>query len=215
MGKYSYYKEAFSFASEFKEKDLVSDRSLWSSLRGFFVNPPLTWEGNLVFCLYDLSGNFKTYQIRKTGAEQEDPNRYELTKPTQEPLLKTDNLDLLGTFIIVEGTPDCALLRKYGINAHTFLGLKGSRIYKALDFLKQEENFIYILDNDWHGDIAYRYIFSKSSGIRLNIPLQYKDINDYYNANIQDFEAWVQETKKLLNVLGNHSLLSESNQIVH
>ena len=201
MGKNSYYSETFSFTTEFKEKDLIPDRSLWSSLRGFFIAPPLTWRGNLVFQLYDLSGNFKTYQIRNTGAEQEDPSRYELTKPTLEPLLKTDKQDLLGNFIIVEGTPDCALLRKYGINAYTFLGLKGSRIYRALDFLKQEENFIYILDNDWHGDMAYRYIFSKSSGIRLNIPLQYKDINDYYNADISSFERWVQETLKPLSIV--------------
>lgn len=194
MGKYSYYNQGFVYTAEFEEKDIVVDRSFWSSQRGFFIDPPLVWKGNLVFKLHDVSNNFVAYQIRKTEAEQEDPDRYELTKPTLEPLLKTDCKDIKGNYVIVEGTPDCALLRKYGVNAYTFLGLKGRRIYKALDYLNEEENFFYLLDNDWHGDMAYKYIFSKSSGVRLSIPLQFKDANDYYKADLKGFETWVFET---------------------
>ena len=194
--KKSYYSYNIDPLPEFDFSLISENADLWEKKRGFIPKEPKVWGIKLAFPLYDICGEFQAYQIRSHTDHQFDLTRYQISNSVYEPVFQTDSNVLSTTYVLVEGTADCALLRSYGVNAITCLGANKFKVMRARDFLTGK-TFFYFFDNDLYGDAMLKY-FKESSGIRIMIPSQYKDMNDFLLRNKIEFENWIDTYSSIL-----------------
>ena len=195
----SLYPQAFQYTLV-KGDELVISKAKWIETRGFYPFEALYETNNqwLVQPLYSDYNQFLGYQIRDL-TEEEAETKYKSSATIYHNLVKTDKRDLEGIKIICEGTIDCALLRMYGFNAFTCLGLKQSRLFNLRkELIDNETTAFFCFDNDNSGYEAMN-IF-KRLGLFLRVPFQYKDINEYLLKNKKDFLLWITNIKQLLSV---------------
>lgn len=196
MRKKNYYSYNIDPLPEFDTSQIYKDAQLWERKRGFVPKEPLVWNGLLAFPLYDVCGEFQQYQIRSNTEHQFDKTRYQLSGAIYEPVHQTDKDVLDSVYVLVEGSADCALLRSYGINAITCCGAEKFKVLRAKDFLNGK-TFFYFFDNDKWGDLMNPHM-KNSTGVRLLIPSQYKDFNDFLLKNKQGWDDWINTYSGLL-----------------
>lgn len=192
----NYYSFIIDPFPDFNFDEISENPSLWLEKRKFVPKEPKVWFNKLAFPLYDICGEFQQYQIRSNTAHQFDKDRYKLTGKVYEPVHQTDKEVFDSKYLLVEGTADCALLRSYGFNAVTCLGAEKFKTLRAKDFLSGK-TFFYFFDNDvWGNKMAE--LMKDSSGIRLMIPSQYKDFNEFLIKSKNEFENWIDTYKVIL-----------------
>lgn len=187
----NYYSYIIDPLPDFDPTEVKLNADLWEKKRGFIPINPTVWNNKLAFGLFDICGEYQQYQIRSNTENQFDETRYHLTGAVYEPVHQTDDIVLDTPYVLVEGTADCALLRKYGINAVTCLGANKFKVMRARDFLTGK-TFYYFFDNDKWGNYMLP-LMKSSTGMRLIIPYQYKDFNDFLLQNKQGFEDWINQ----------------------
>lgn len=191
--KYSLYEiglESFTYNHE-----------IWKGSRGFVPTAPLYYQDPIgidyiVNPLYNKYNSLISYQLRDINDENTE-TKYKITRPVYDAFVKTDEEDIPGLKVICEGTMDCTLLRKHGINAWTSLGLKTFKVKRLLEEL-EDERFLYVLDNDSSGKFFSKKFFSRH-GIEMDVPKFVKDVNELFKVNPEYFLKWAHKLKTFSN----------------
>ncbi len=177
--------------------ELVISKSKWIELRGFnpknsLWHPKKDW---LVQPLFSEYNEFLGYQARDVF-ETNQELKYKLSSKIWHYYVKTDKEDIQGYKIICEGTIDCSLLRRVGLNAYTCLGLKKERLFfLRKQLLEEEEKLFFCFDNDAIGKDCANIL--TSIGLFLRFPVVYKDINEFLLKDKQSFIQWIKQVKEL------------------
>lgn len=185
---------------DLNSSDFIENKAIWKQERGFSPSPSLFYNDNeSVFLVIPLYRDDKiiSYQLRDLNTDDVD-QKYKLTRPVYDTCVKTDQDELPGRKVIVEGTIDSMLLRQHKINAHTLLGLKKFKVVRFLEEIENEK-FLYVLDNDNFGNLFSNKHF-KYKGVEYKVPFGYKDINQLFLQDKTLFLKYIDGLKRLTQV---------------
>lgn len=178
--------------------EFINNPAIWEEWRGFVPRSSLYYQDPfsseyLVIPLYS-NERLVTYQLRDIHDDNVD-TKYKFTKPVYDTHVKTDDRMLPGLQVLCEGSIDCMVLREHGINAWTTLGLKQFKIKRLLEEIEGSK-FLYVLDNDKHGNYFSDKLF-KFHGMEMKLPYGFKDINEMFVKDKGMFLKYIDSMKRI------------------